>query len=139
MASILKVDDLRGNTSAGDITITSEGGAATQSLQQGLAKVWFQFNGAASTPVYLDSLNGASITDNGTGDYTSNYTNNMNDTNYSFVGMCGGAAIAGGTYVVCSNTLTSSSSKIAICRNDENVTTATDKSQVSGNLTGDLA
>jgi hypothetical protein len=40
MASILKVDDLRGNTSAGDITITSEGGSATMQLQQGLEKAW---------------------------------------------------------------------------------------------------
>jgi hypothetical protein len=29
MASILKVDSMQGVTSAGDITITSEGGAAT--------------------------------------------------------------------------------------------------------------
>ena len=40
MASILKVDELRGIASAGSITVTSEGGAATQSLQQGLAKAW---------------------------------------------------------------------------------------------------
>ena len=38
MAGILKVDDLRGNTSAGDITITSEGGSATMQLQQGVLK-----------------------------------------------------------------------------------------------------
>ena len=38
MASILKVDALQGITSAGDITVTSAGGAATQSLQQGLSK-----------------------------------------------------------------------------------------------------
>ena len=38
MASILKVDELQGIATAGDITVTSEGGAATQSLQQGLAK-----------------------------------------------------------------------------------------------------
>ena len=36
MASILKVDDLRGNTAAGNITITSEGSSATMQLQQGL-------------------------------------------------------------------------------------------------------
>ena len=33
MASILKVDEMQGVTSAGNITITSEGGSATQSLQ----------------------------------------------------------------------------------------------------------
>ena len=40
MASILKVDDLRGNTAAGNVTITSEGGSATMQLQQGVAKFW---------------------------------------------------------------------------------------------------
>jgi hypothetical protein len=37
MSTIL-VDNLTGKTSAGDITVTSEGGAATMQLQQGLAK-----------------------------------------------------------------------------------------------------
>ena len=40
MASILKVDEMQGVTSAGDITITGEG-TATMQLQQGLAKCWF--------------------------------------------------------------------------------------------------
>ena len=80
MASILKVDDLRGNTAAGDITITSEGGSATQSLQQGLAKLWMQGQGDATV---TDSFNQASMTDGGTGVFTSNFTNNMNNDDYS--------------------------------------------------------
>ena len=40
--SEIKVDTLTGKTSAGDITVTSEGGAATMQLQQGLAKVGFK-------------------------------------------------------------------------------------------------
>ena len=40
MASILKVDEMQGVTSAGDITITGEG-TATMQLQQGLCvKMW---------------------------------------------------------------------------------------------------
>ena len=57
MASILKVDDLRGNTAAGNITITSEGGAATMQLQQGLCKSWCYFNGTLTTPTLEDSFN----------------------------------------------------------------------------------
>jgi len=72
MASILKVDDLRGNTSAGDITITSEGGSATMQLQQGLAKAWAAYDNDA---VINDSLNGSSVTDNGTADFTFTITN----------------------------------------------------------------
>ena len=82
MASILKVDEMQGVTSAGDITITSEGGSATQSLQQGLAKCWARFNGTGTAAID-DSFNVASLSDNGTGNYTVNYTNSMNNDNYA--------------------------------------------------------
>jgi len=82
MASILKVDELRGIASAGDITVTSEGGAAAQSLQQGLAKVWVNFNGTG-TIATRDSLNVSGLTDNGTGNYTVAYSNNMGSANYA--------------------------------------------------------
>jgi hypothetical protein len=82
MASILKVDALQGITAAGDITVTSEGGAATQSLQQGLVKVWVNFNGTG-TIASRDSLNVASLTDFGTSDYAPNYANALSNGNYS--------------------------------------------------------
>jgi len=83
MASILKVDEMQGVTSAGDITVTSEGGSATQSLQQGLAKTWVNFNGD-STVAIIDSLNTSGITDNGTGDYTITINNDMGSADYCF-------------------------------------------------------
>ena len=84
MASILKVDELRGIVSAGDITVTSEGGAATQSLQQGLAKVW---GNCGSDAAITDSLNLASGTDHGTGDYSYAITNAFsNVTAYALSG-----------------------------------------------------
>jgi hypothetical protein len=89
MASILKVDDLRGNTAAGDITITSEGGAATQSLQQGLAKAWINFNGTG-TIATRDSFSVSSISDNGTGDTTLTFSNVFNNADYSQAGSSGG-------------------------------------------------
>ena len=85
MASILKVDDLRGNTAAGNITITSEGGAATMQLQQGLGKVWFHFDGT-STAAIDDSFNVSSLDDDGTGQYGINYTNNMSGSHYAVGG-----------------------------------------------------
>jgi len=84
MASILKVDELQGITAAGDITVTSEGGAATQSLQQGLAKAWADYSGSGTT--FSDSFNCASATDNGTGDYTITITNDMASGNFSLTG-----------------------------------------------------
>ena len=83
MASILKVDAMQGVTSAGDITITSEGGAATQSLQQGLNKAWFQFAGRG-TPALNDSLNISSLSDVSTGNFDLSFTNNMANTTYAF-------------------------------------------------------
>ena len=84
MASVLKVDALQGIASAGAITVTSEGGAATQSLQQGLCKAWLQGNSDASTD---DDFNIASGTDNGTGDYTYSFTANMNNNTHIATGM----------------------------------------------------
>ena len=80
MASILKVDEMQGVTSAGDITITSEGGSATQSLQQGLVKAWINKpqNGASIN----DSLNVSSLDDDGSGDFGVHYTNDFSSTNY---------------------------------------------------------
>tara|TARA_B100000902_G_scaffold215095_1_gene204547 strand:- start:792 stop:1205 length:414 start_codon:yes stop_codon:yes gene_type:complete len=88
MASVLKVDDLRGNTASGNITITSEGGAATMQLQQGVAKAWMNFNGR-NTSTILDSFNYSSMVDNGVGDYTLTVTNAMNNSNYSHSGTAG--------------------------------------------------
>ena len=58
-------DKLTGKTSAGDVTITSEGGSATMQLQQGVAKQWIQFDLSSFT--VDDSLNVASVSDVATG------------------------------------------------------------------------
>ena len=50
-----------------------------------LCKAWVNFNGT-STVAIRASYNVSSITDNGTGDYTVNFTNAMADANYSWSG-----------------------------------------------------
>lgn len=45
------------------------------------AKAWVNFNGTG-TPAIRASFNVTSITDNGTGDYTVNFTTALTDTNY---------------------------------------------------------
>ena len=90
MASILKVDDLRGNTAAGNITITSEGGAATMQLQQGLAKHFINFDASSGTPTSQDSFAVSSITDAATGQFGINMTNNYSNANYSLAGYANG-------------------------------------------------
>ncbi len=61
---------------------TSEGGAATANVTQGLAKAWVQFKGPDTFGIQ-DSLNLSSMDDNGTGDYTMSILNDMSSANYS--------------------------------------------------------
>ena len=50
-------------------------------------RAWVNFNGTG-TPTIRASGNVSSITDNGVGDYTINFTTAMPDANYSFSGFC---------------------------------------------------
>ena len=81
MSEIL-VDKISGKTSANAVTVTGENGSTQPSLQQGLAKAVVNFNGTGTVAI-RNSTNVSSITDNGTGDYTVNFTNSMSDGNYS--------------------------------------------------------
>ena len=67
-------------STTGTLTLTSEGGAATTDVTQGLAKVWAQFE---HDPVINQGFNTSSITDNATGDHSIAYTNNMDGTTYA--------------------------------------------------------
>lgn len=60
----------------------------------GLCKAWVNFNGT-STVAIRASYNVSSITDNGVGDYTVNFTTALADANYAFNGTAGGTASAG--------------------------------------------
>ena len=86
--STVITDKLTGKTSAGNVTITSEGGSATMQLQQGVAKAWANLNGTG-TIALRDSFNVGSATDQGTGDYTINFTNSMNNDDYSVTANAG--------------------------------------------------
>ena len=78
------------------------------------AKAWVSFNGTGTVAI-RDDFNVTSITDNQTGDYTVNYTNNFANANYSVV------ASGGGT------------SGVPVCkviRTDEDLTTGTTRIQL---------
>ena len=62
--------------------ITADG----RGLSQFTAKAWVNFNGANTVSIN-DSHNVSSITDNGTGNYSINFSNNMANTNYSLTSM----------------------------------------------------
>ena len=95
MASKLKVDELEGVTTAGSIDVTS--GSTTTNLQQGLAKVWVNYNG--NLIVVRDSLNVTSLNDTGTGRHEYNFTNNMNNTEYTHIAGAGTGNYSTTTFV----------------------------------------
>lgn len=78
MASILKVDQLQGIATAGNITITSTGGAATFTLNNCLPACWARIN--HDTATVNDSVGVSSFTDTTTGQGQVFFTNNMVST-----------------------------------------------------------
>lgn len=58
-------------------------------------RAWVNFNGTG-TPAIRESGNVSSITDNGTGSYTVNFTNALTDANYSWSGLAGSPGVANG-------------------------------------------
>jgi hypothetical protein len=62
-------------------------------------RAWVNFNGTGTVAI-RSSGNVTSITDNGTGAYTINFTNNMPDANYSAVLTCNQSASGSGTGVI---------------------------------------
>ena len=83
--STLRTNALEGVDAKNSITIVAgAGNVTTTNVEQGLSKVWV--NNSASAIV--DSLNASSFTDNGTGDFTTTFTNSMNNITYSPKGSC---------------------------------------------------
>jgi hypothetical protein len=74
---------------AGKIVVSTlnndTGVLATQNGMTGIAKAWVNFAGASGT--VNGSFNVSSVTRNGTGDYTVNFTTAMPNTNYCYMGI----------------------------------------------------
>ena len=140
MPSQLNVDTIKGQTTAGSVTIQGEG-TKTTNLQQGLAKAWVNLNGI-STAAYRDSFNSSSLTDNATGDYTHTVTNNFGNINYVPVGLCNGnnAVDSINTYNIYYDVsrMTPTSSAFAT-QNQSYNSTALDNAWILISVNGDLA
>ena len=68
-------------------TLSNVAGTASTAIENainGSAKAWVNFNGTGTVAI-RQSYNVSSITDNGLGIYTINFTNPMPDANYSYV------------------------------------------------------
>ena len=69
-------------TTSDQVKSSTEKSIDTSYILNGVNKVWVNFDGSASGAASNDSLNVSGMTDNGTGDYTTSFTNNMGNTNY---------------------------------------------------------
>ena len=84
------------------LTVTSDGSGVVKLQSAGVttnALAWVNFDGTASTPITpRANYNISSITKNGTGDYTCNFTSAVTDTNYAAV--VSASFTAGGTTII---------------------------------------
>jgi len=92
--STVIVNTLTGTSTAGSIAITGEGNSTTTNLQQGLAKLWSVWDSGSGSS--KDSFNSASLTDNATGRWTNNFTNNMGNVNYAVTASAAYSSQSGG-------------------------------------------
>ena len=78
-------------------TIADSAGANTSTpaeIASGRAKAWVNFDGTG-TPAIRAQFNVSSITDNGTGDYTVNFTTALADANYAMTQSARGSTDGG--------------------------------------------
>ena len=68
------------STLKADTIQSTSGGAATLTKQQA-SKMWVSYSCASTTP--KDSFNVSSLTDNGTGDFTTTFTSAMSNDDYA--------------------------------------------------------
>jgi len=97
---------------AANAVTTAKLGSAEQS---GLCKAWVNFNGTGTVAIRA-SYNVSSITDNGTGDYTVNFTTAMADANYC-TNVSGIEGAAGGTVSKIGNAAPYTSSAVRVTYN----------------------
>ena len=78
MASALKLSTIKNQDGSKEVP--------SETVIAGSAKAWVNFNGTGTIAI-RDSFNVSSITDNGVGIYTVNFTNDMPNTNYAISSM----------------------------------------------------
>jgi hypothetical protein len=133
MASELKVDKFTGVTTADVISVTT--GSTTTTLQRAIVKHWVNIDG--DTPSARDSINNASLTDNGGGDYTITRTTNFSAVNYCCQG--GGNSSGSGDgriTALAEGTLSTSANQV---KNRTDANGVTDDAHVNVSFLGDLA
>jgi hypothetical protein len=93
------------------VTADSLDGAQSGSAPIYAARAWVNFNGTGTVAIRA-SGNVSSITDNGTGDYTVNFTTAMPDANFSVAGWARCSGALGTLTGVSDSSLTTTSARV---------------------------
>ena len=140
--SEIKTDKFIGLTTAGSILVTGEGNSTTTNLQQGLQKNFLNMNGTGTIAI-RDSFNAASITDIGTGNHSTTFTNNFRAVEYVFNGNLGHASTSRTTGGVTFDDYTGSpdpsTSEYRFNTRRKDNATDTDCAYIMNQVSGDLA
>ena len=116
-------------------TIQSTGGGAATLTKQSAAKAWVNLNGTG-TIVARDSFNLSSLTDNGTGDISVNFSSNMSNDDYSQSGSSSSGAASGtDTWI---NAYAWATGYVSVGTNNSSQNLI-DRAYVNVNVHGDLA
>ncbi len=118
-----------GQLNTSSIVVKGEG-TATTNLQQGLCKMWVNWNMSGTASVY-DSFNFSSLQDNGTGNATLNINNDMANNDYTIV-------YASNHFHIIGNNSAKGTGSCQVTIHDAGNVGA-DASQQDGQICGDLA
>ena len=128
-------NDVKFNSNIANPTTVKGEGSATTNLQNGLVKHWVNIDG--DTPSARDSINNASLTDNGSGNYTITRTNNFSAVNYCCQGGGNSSASGDGRMTTLDEATLSTSANEIFNRSDANG--VQDDAHVNISFLGDLA
>lgn len=117
MAGTVVADTLRADSTS--TLVLRNGVASTPPTVQDSAgteigtfcRAWVNFNGTGTVAIRA-SFNVTSITDNGVGDYTVNFTTAMPDANYCVSGTVGPSAVATGGFGLYDQSKTASAARV---------------------------
>ena len=111
----------------------------TSYVVNGSAKAWVNWNGTGTVAI-RDSFNVGSITDNGTGDYTTNISSAMGNANYSYVALGGDTSGALSVRIENASNRTATTIDLLAYAGAGGITTNTlDMQDLNGVFHGDLA
>ena len=120
-------------------TSTIEAGSGTSfthNLSASALKSFAHFDGSDNS--LGDSLNVGTVTDNGTGNYVYNFTNNFDSDEYSFAGMCNDINYGGVVYREIDGSSTGGL-EVRHRHNNGSVPTQSDPADTGAIMAGDLA